>query len=150
MGVWKAPSSNKSCPARLWFCAVLLLATGFCSPSTASYSVSLVSWCLQWPNTTLGIRGGLGGGWLQELWSPDSMASDAGARGCGVGAGGSEDAGVSALGWRLVSRSRLGSGVAPRLLWTVSFTGRYRSSCQADGGHSCCVWRMAVKCEMTE
>lgn len=37
MGVWKALSSNKSCPARLWFCAVLLVATGFCSPSMASY-----------------------------------------------------------------------------------------------------------------
>jgi len=47
----------------------------------------------------LGTRGELGGGLLQELWSPDSMGSDAGTCGCKVGAGGSKDPGVSALGW---------------------------------------------------
>lgn len=37
VGVWRAPPGNKSRPTKLWFCAVLLFATEFCSPSTVSY-----------------------------------------------------------------------------------------------------------------
>lgn len=96
--------------------------------------VSPKSRCLQSPNMMLGIRGELGGGWLQELWSPHSVGSNAGSRGSGVGAGGSKGSWCPWCQCPELSPP----GVAPQMFHrTVSFfmSNRWRTLllCVTDG-----------------